>query len=328
MKRRTLLVSLAAGALAPLASIAQAPGKIWRIGFLSQRHVDFVDADYYYGPFTQGLRELGYVAGKNLVIEWRSAEGKPERLPDLAAELVGLKVDVLVTATTTASLAAQKATVTIPIVMANMGDPVGNDLVKSLAHPGGNSTGVSNMYVELGPKLLELLRETVPKVSRVAALVNPSNGTSNLWLKNVQSAAQKIGLKLLPIEAGTPQEITNGFAAMTRQNAGALIVARDTFLQQQKDQIAGLAAKHRLPSIGGYYEYVEAGGLMSYGNNVRETYRRAATYVDKIIKGAKAGELPVEQPMRFDMAVNMKTAKALGIKVPQSILIQATKVIE
>ena len=328
MKRRRLLVSLAAGAIAPLASLAQAPGKVWRVGFLSQRHVDFVDADSYYGPFTQGMRELGYVVGKNLVIEWRSAEGDASRLPELAAELVRLKVDVLALAGTPAAIAAQKATTAIPIVMIGVGDPVGNGLVKSLARPGGNSTALSNMMAELGPKLLEILHSMVPRLKRVAVLVNPSNSSIAIFLKNIQTAAQKIGVEIHPVEASTPGEITSAFALMTRQNVEALIVPREALFTQQKTQIVELAAKHRLPSIGPYAEYAEAGGLMSYGQNARENFKRAAIYVDKIFKGANPGDLPVEQPTRFELAINLKTAKALGLKVPQTVLLQATKVIE
>ena len=331
--RRKLVLALGAGALAQFASLAPLVSfaqqrKVWRVGFLAYRHVDFVDADFYYGPFTQGMRELGYVVGRNLVIEWRSAEGKSERLPELAAELVRLKVDVLATQGTPASLAAQKATTAIPIVMLGVGDPVGSGLVKSLARPGGNSTGLSSMTADLGPKQLEMLRSMVPKVTLVAVLVNPSNANMTILLKNVQAAAQRVGVKIQPVEASTPQEIANGFAAMARQSAGALIVLREALFQQQKNQIVELAAKQQLPSIGGYGEYVEAGGLMSYGQNIRENYRRAATYVDKIFKGANPGDLPVEQPTQFELFINRKTANALGLKIPNSILLQATKVIE
>ena len=326
--RRQTLIALGAGALAPLASFAQQQGKVWRVGFLAQRHMEFVDSDSYYGPFTQGMRALGYFEGRNLVVEWRSAEGKVERLPELAAELVRLKVDVLAATGALASLAAQKATTAIPIVMIGVGDPVGSGLVKSLARPGGNSTGLSNMNVDLGPKLLEMLRGMVPKVTRVAVLVNPSNVFQTLLLKNIQAAAQKLGVEIQPVEAGTPEEITNGFAMMTRQNAGALIVSQEPFFQQQKNQIVELAAKQRLPSIAAYSEYVEAGGLMSYGNNIRENYKRAATYVDKIFKGANPGDIPVEQPTIFELFINRKTANALGLKISNPMLVQATKVIE
>ena len=327
--RRRVVLALGASAFAEsLASFAQQQGRVWRVGFLAQRHVDFVDADNYYGPFTQGMRELDYVVGKNLVIEWRSAEGKSERLPELAAELVRLKVDVLATAGTPASIAAQKATTALPIVMIGVADPVGSGLVKSLARPGGNSTGLSTMNADLDPKRLEMLRGMAPKVTRVAVLVNPTNASHALGLQDIQAAAQKLGVKILPVEASSPQEIANGFAAMARQNAGALIVLLDPLFQQQKSQIVELAAKQRLPSIGGYSEYVEAGGLMSYGQNIRENYRRAATYVDKILKGANPGDIPVEQPMTFELFINRKTANALGLKISNTMLVQATKVIQ
>ncbi|MEO8442234.1 MAG: ABC transporter substrate-binding protein [Betaproteobacteria bacterium] len=327
INRRNMVIALGVGALAPLVSFAQ-PGRVWRVGFLVQRHLDFVASDFIYGPFTQGMSELGYVTGKNLLIEWRSAEGKAERLPELAAELVRLKVDVLTTSGTVSARAAQKATLAIPIVMANLGDPVGTGLVKTLARPGGNSTALSNMNNELGPKLLELLLSTAPKAGRVAVLVNPSNASSTALLKTIQTAAAPRGVRILSLEASTPAEIAGAFAALTRQNAGALIVLREAFFSQQKTQIVELATKHRLPSIGGYREYVEAGGLMSYGNDIRDSFRRAATYVDKILKGAKPGDLPVEQPTKFELFVNLKTARALGVKIPPSILIRADKVIE
>lgn len=327
MKRRTLLVSLASGAFAPLTSFAQAPGKVWRVGIIAQSHVDFVDADLIYGPFTQGMRELGYVIGKNLVIEVRSAEGNIERLPELAAALVRLRPDVFVTQGTPAARAVQKATAVIPIVMSS-GDLVGSGLVKSLARPGGNNTGLSLMAAELGPKLLEMLHSMAPKATRVAVLVNPLNASAVLGLENIRTAAQKLGVKIQPVEAETPPQIAAAFALMARQNSEALVVTQDSSYVQQKKLIADLAKKQRLPAISGFDEYVEAGGLMSYGPSIRENFRRAAIYVDKIFKGAKAGDLPVEQPMRFEMALNMKTAKALGLKVPTAILIQATKVIE
>ncbi len=322
-----MVIALAMGALVPLKSFAQ-PGKVWRIGFLVQRHLDFAASDFIYGPFTQGMSELGYVTGNNLLIEWRSAEGNAERLPQLAEELVRLKVDVLTTSGTAAARAAQKATQAIPIVMTNLGDPVGTGLVKTLARPGGNSTALSNMNNELGPKLLEMVLSTAPKAGRVAVLVNPSSAASAASLKTIQAAATSRGVKILSLEASTPAEIASAFVAMARQNAGALIVWRGSFFSQQKTQIVELAMKHRLPSIGGYREYAEAGGLMSYGNDLRESFRRAATYVDKILKGANPGDLPVEQPTKFELFVNSKTAKALGVRIPQSILIRADKVIE
>ena len=327
--RRKLLIALGAGALvAPFSSFAQQQNKIWRVGFLAPRHVDFLDSDVFYGPFRQGLRELGYVEGKNLVIEWRSAEGNNERLPGLATELVNLKVDVIVTVGTPATSAAQKATTTIPIVVGGTGDPVGSGFVKSLARPGGNITGLSNVSVEISPKLLEMLLTMVPRLSRVAVLVNPANSSHAMVLKSIQSAAQRTSAKILPVEVRTPQEIETAFSVMTKENAGAIIVMRDPLLTQQVRQIAQLAAKHRLPSVGAIREYVDAGGLMCYGPNITDSYRRAATYVDKIFKGAKPGDLPIEQPTKFELFINGKTAKALGLTIPQSLLISADKVIE
>ena len=328
-KRRKLIVALGAGALAtPLMSIAQQQGKVWRVGFLSPRHVDFVDSDYYYGPFRQGMRELGYVDGKNLVIEWRSAEGNNERLPGLAAELAKLKLDVIVTAGTNATLAAQKSITAIPIVMVGAGDPVGSGLVKSLARPGGTTTGLSIMLGELGPKHLEMLLSMVPTLSRVAVLMNPANSANAIVLKSVQSAAQRTGTKILPVDVRSPQEIASAFSVIVREKPGAVFVVQDPLFIQQRRQIAELAAKNLLPSISGFREYAEAGGLMSYGQNLAENYRRAATFVDKILKGTKPADLPVEQPTKFELIINGKTAKALGLKIPQSLLIMADKVIE
>jgi len=328
MIRRRLLTVLGLWlAAAPFASFAQ-QGKVWRVGFLALRHVDFVDTDYYYGPFRQGMRELGYVEGRNLAIEWRSAEGKAERLPDLAAQLVQGKVDIIVTAGTPATSAAQKATATIPIVIANANDPIGSGLVKSLSHPGANITGLSSLAVDISPKNLEIMLSLVPRLSQVAVLVNPANSGHAAILKGTQAAARKLNIKVLPAEARTAQEIERAFSVMARERAGAVIVAIDAFFIQQGRQIADLAAKHRLPSMSGSREYVEAGGLMSYGQNLADNYRRAATYVDKILKGAKPGDLPVEQPTTFELFVSRKAAKALGITIPQSILVRADRVIE
>jgi putative ABC transport system substrate-binding protein len=327
--RRKLFIALGANVIAaPFASFAQQQGKIWRVGFLAQRHVNFIDSDNYYGPFRQGMQNLGYVEGKNLIIEWRSAEGKNERLPSLAAELVNFKVDVIVTVGAPAISAAQKATATIPIVMGGTSDPVGFGFVSSLARPAGNITGLSNMAADVRLKQLEMLLAIVPKVSRVAVLVNPSNTASIKNLEKVQAAAEKRGVKILRADAGTPQEIENAFTWMREQNAAALIVVLDQFLLQQKNQIAELTAKHRLPAVTSDRAYSESGVLMSYGTNLADQYRRAATYVDKIFKGAKPGDLPVEQPTKFELVINSKTAKSLGLTIPQSLLISADKVIE
>jgi putative ABC transport system substrate-binding protein len=325
--RRKVVIALGAGALtAPFGSFAQQQGKVWRIGFLSPRHVDFIDSDYYYGPFRRGMRELGYVEGKNLVIEWRSAEGESQRLPGIAAELVNLKVDVIVTGGTPATRAAQKATATIPIVMGSVGDPVGYGFVKTLARPDGNITGMSNMASDLREKQFEMLFGMVPKLSRLAILINDPRTVANL--KNIEAEGQKRGVAILRAQARSPAEIDIAFSSMRQQKAEALMVTLDPFLQQQKNQIVQLAAKHRLPAIAAYGEYAEAGGLMSYGANLAGVVLRTATYVDKILKGAKPGDLPVEQPTKFELFINGKTAKALGLKIPQSLLISAEKVIE
>jgi len=325
--RRKLLVTLGAGALAfaaPPGSFGQQQGKVWRVGVLSPTSASLSSPNT--GAFLKGMRELGYVEGKNLVIEWRFADGKLERLPDLAAELVQLKVDIIVTAGATAISAAQKATTTIPIVMASTGDPVGSGFVKSLARPGGNITGLSNMAGDIAAKFIDLLRSVVPKLSRVAMLT-PSTTYGELS-KSVQAAAQKAGVKTLVAEASTPQEIENAFSMMVREKADAVFVGSPTVFAQQHRQIAELALKYRMPSLFQDRVTVEAGGLMSYGQKLTDSYQRSATYVDKILKGAKPGDLPVEQPVSFELVVNLKTAKALGLTIPQSLLLRADEVIQ
>ena len=326
-RRRDVLAVLGAcAAMLPLRTVAQ--GKVWRVGFLSFRsHPISLDSDVF-GAFRLGMRELGYIEGKNLVIEWRFADSKLERLPDLAAELVRLRVDVIVSSGTATTSAAQKATVTIPIVMETNTDPVGSGFVKTLARPGGNITGLSNISVDISPKHLEMLLSMVPKLSRVAVLVNPSNPSHALILKSSRSAAQKKSAKILPVEARTAPEIEKAFSAMVRENAGAVIVPRDGLFIPQARQIAELAVKNRLPSIATFREYVETGGLMSYGSSLTDGYRRTAIYVDKIFKGANPGDLPVEQPTKFELIINGKTAQTLGLKIPQSLLVSADKVIE
>src|SRR5712691_2103090 len=325
--RRKLLVTLGAGALAfaaPPGSFGQQQGKVWRVGILSPTSASLSSPNT--GAFLKGMRELGYVEGKNLVIEWRFADGKLERLPDLAAELVQLKVDIIVTAGATAISAAQKATTTIPIVMASTGDPVGSGFVKSLARPGGNITGLSNMAGDIAAKFIDLLRSVVPKLSRVAMLT-PSTTYGELS-KSVQAAAQKAGVKTLVAEASTPQEIENAFSMMVREKADAVFVGSPSVFAQQHRQIAELALKYRLPSLFQDRVDVEVGGLMSYGQKLTDNYLRSAAYVDKIFKGAKPGDLPVEQPVSFELVVNLKTAKALGLTIPQSLLLRADEVIQ
>ena len=328
-KRRKLVFVLGASVItAPFGSLAQQQTKIWRVGFLSQRNrPDSLDSDQY-GAFPRGMRELGYVEGKNLMIEWRFADNDIGRLSALAEEFVRLKVDVIVAIGSAATSAAQKATVTIPIIMGSTGDPVGSGFVKNLARPGGNITGITNLITEVAPKYLEMLRSMLPRLSRVAVLLNPANSAHGAILKSVQSAAQRAGMTILPEEARAPEEIDSAFSRMARQNAGAVYVVQDSLFTQQRRQIVELEAKHRLPSITAPREHPEAGGLMSYGPNYADNYRRAATYVDKIFKGAKPADLPVEQPTKFELIINGKTAKALGLTIPQSLLISADKVIE
>jgi len=325
--RRKLIVSLGAGALAaPFRSFSQNQDQVWRVGFLSRRNPLSSDWEVY-GAFPQGMSEFGYVEGKNLKIEWRFADGKFERLPGLAAELVKLKVDVIVTTGTDATRAAQKATTIIPIVMGNVGDPVASGFVKSLARPEGNITGLSSVLVDISPKHVEMLLTMVPRLSHVAVLVNPSNSSHPMTLKSIQITAHKTNVRILAVEARTASEIEDAFVTMKHDKTQAVIVVQDAFFQQQRRQIAALATKNWLPSISSRQEYTEAGGLMSYGQNPADNYHRAATFVVKIIKGAKPADLPVEQPTKFELIVNRKTAKALRINIPNSILVQATKLI-
>jgi len=327
--RRKLIIAFGAGALtAPFASFAQQQGKIWRVGFLSQRaRPDSLDSGAI-SELRRGMRELGYVEGKNLNIEWRFADGKAERLPGLAAELAQMKVGIIVAVGSLATSAAQRATTTIPIVMVSVSDPVGIGLVKSLARPGGNITGLSDLLGDISSKHLELLLGMVPKLTRVAVMVNPVNGSNATILKNIQVAAQRTAVKILPVEIERSQNIEKAFSLMIKDKVGAVIVASDGLFFQQASQIAKLAAKNRLPTISWVREYVEAGGLMSYGANITDLYWRSATYVDKIFKGAEPGDLPVEQPTKFELVINGKTAKALGLNIPQSLLVMTDKVIE
>ncbi len=327
--RRRLL--LAAGLLALGGSgyaHAQSERKVWRVGFLSaRRRPALLDTDYY-GAFPRRMHELGYVEGSNLTIEWRFADGDYERLPGMAAELAQSRVDVIMALGPPAIVAAKKATSTIPIVIVTSLDPVGAGFVASLARPGGNVTGLSNLGGDLGPKHLELLRAAIPALDRVAVLVNPANTAHAPILKDIQAAAQRAGMAVVPVEAQSPQEIESAFTAMIRERARAVIVVLDPFLIQQGVQIAAQAAKHRLPSIFTNREFAEAGGLMSYGQNQVDIYRQAATYVDKIFKGARPGDLPVEQPTKVELAINLKTAKTLGLTIPQSLLLRADEVIQ
>ena len=327
--RRSVLLALGAVSLATVRSaFAQQLGKVWRVGFLSpRRRPASLDSDYY-GAFPRTMKELGYVEGRNLSIEWRFANGEYERLPALAAELVELKVDVIMALGPPGAIAAQRATATIPIVIVVSTDPVRAGLVKSLAKPGGNITGISNLAGDLSSKHLELLLSIVPKLTRVAVLLNPANPAHATILENVQEAARKSGTVLLPLQAQTPQGIESAFSNMARERAGAVIVALDPLFIQQGPQIAAQAASQRLPSIFANREDAEAGGLLSYGQTQVDIYRRAAGYVDRIFRGAKPGDLPVEQPTTLELVINVRTAKALGVTFPQSILTSAGTVIE
>jgi putative ABC transport system substrate-binding protein len=278
--------------------------------------------------FRQGLRDLGYTEGQNIAIELRSAEGQFEKLPELAAELVRLPVDVIVTATTPASLAAKQATTTIPIVMAVVVDAVGSGLVASLSRPGGNITGLDLLSADIAGKRLEILKESVPRASRVAALRDPRNPASARQWAETQIAARTLGIQLQSLEVRATGELESAFRAATTERADALIALDDAFLFTHQALIADLAAKHRVPVISGFREFVEAGGLMAYGTHLPALYRRAATYVDRILKGARTADLPVEQPTQFELLINLKAAKALGLTFPQTILIRADQVIQ
>jgi len=306
---------------------AQQPARIPRIGILitasASSHSARVEA------FRQRLRELGYVEGKNIVIEYRSAEGKLDRLPALAAELVRLKVDVIVTATGGRDiLAAKKATATIPIVFAGTGDPVGDGLVSSLARPGGNITGLSLMTPDLDGKRLELLKEVFPKVARVAFLWDVGSVRGNRPLTDMEAAAKALGLKLQSLPVRSLDDFESAFARAKRDGVQALITSPNTLIITQQRQVLDFAAKNRLPAMYPTSEFVEAGGLMSYAPNYADLWRRAATYVDNILKGAKPSDLPVEQPTKFELVINLKTAKQIGLTISPNVLARADKVLK
>jgi putative ABC transport system substrate-binding protein len=326
--RRAFLGTLAGGLVAtPLSGHAQPAGKVYRIGYLaggsSTASSQFPEA------FRQGLRELGWVEGQNIVIEYRFAEGRLDRLPDLAADLVRSRVDVMLAAPSPSAVAARHATATVPIVMAGVGFPVQLGLIASLARPGGNITGVSfSVGPEIFGKGLELLKAVAPKLRRVAILSNPANPGHAVAIGNVKDAARSLGVQLLLLEAGGPEEFKGAFAAMTKERVAALVVVTDPVFIAQRAQLADLAAKSRLPAVHTIREFVDAGGLMSYGPSLVAQYRRAAVFVDRILRGAKPGDLPVEQPTTFELLINLKTAKALGLAIPPPLLARADQVIE
>jgi putative ABC transport system substrate-binding protein len=327
MTRSALTAVLALGLLAaPLTAEAQRAGKVPVIGVME-------------GPapglnqpvreaFRQGLEQHGWVDGRNLVIEYRSADGRTERFPELVAELVRLKVSVILVAGEPMIIAARQATATIPIVMAAVGDPVGRGFVASLARPGGNITGVSNMAVEMTGKWVELLKEAVPKATKVAALRNPGNPTHEVFWRQTQEAARALGVQAQSADAKTVEEIDLAFAAMAKERAGALIVFPDPLFNGSRVKVAALAERYRLPSLTMFRESADAGALMSYGPSILDNYRRAAGFVDRILKGAKPADMPVEQARQFELVINLKTAKALGLTIPPSLLARADHVIE
>jgi putative tryptophan/tyrosine transport system substrate-binding protein len=327
MDRRAFVAGSLALLAAPLAVEAQQPGKVWRIGFLGgtsrTANADLTNA------FSQGLRELGYVEGQNVVIEYRYAEGKYERFPAFVNDLVRLKVDVIVAVPTAAALAAKNATGTIPIVTVAVFDPVESGLVASLARPGKNVTGLTLIAgPEIVGKYLELLKESLPKASRVGVLWNPANTAHPSLVREAESSARALGLQLQLAGVRGSDEIDNALAAMARERVGALMVLPDSMFVAQRTRLAELATKHRLPAMYGLRLHAEAGGLMAYSANMQGLFRRAAGYVAKILKGAKPADLPVEQPTKFELVINLKTAKALGLTVPPSVLARADEIIQ
>src|SRR6266850_1873410 len=328
MDRRGFIGALAGGLFAaPLVTAAQPIAKVYRIGFLVT--ATSTETGHLFKALSEGLRELGYVEGRNVVFERRFAEGRQERLPALAAELVQLKVDVLVTGSNPVVAAAKQVTVTVPVVMAVSRDPVGAGFIASLARPGGNITGLAN---DPGPeiigKYLELLKEAAPRVSRVAYLWNPVPPGAGTYKNAVESAARTLGVTFQSVEVRGREEFEGAFAAMVRERANGVVVAVDPVFVGPRSQVVLLAARNRLPAVYGLREFAEVGGLMSYGPNIADQFRRAATYVDKILKGAKPGDLAVEQATKFELVINLKTAKALGLTVPDSLLRRADEVIQ
>jgi putative ABC transport system substrate-binding protein len=312
MDRRKALLAFAAVACVPLGALAQPTDRVWRLGYLSTSN-DPERLDI----LRRAMRDLGYVEGRNLVIVARFANSNPARLPPLAAELLEAKADVIVASGTPAVVAAKKASTTVPIVTPGAGDPVGSGLVASLAHPGGNVTGVSNFSGDLAPKLVEMLKAAVPKLSRMAILLNPSNPAFHATLNNGRGAARKFGIEAIAIEATSSEALENAFQRMSRQSVGALMVQPDSLFITQ-----------RLASIMTLQSYAEAGGFMSYGHDLADNFRLSATYVDRIFKGAKPADLPMQQPDVFQLVVNLRTAKAIGLEVPKLVRERADRLIE
>ena len=313
---------------APLAAYSQQPGTSYRIGYLGTNPPTTPDGMRSREALRQGLGELGWVEGKNIIIEWRYSAGRDQRLRELAAELVRLKVDVIVALASPATHAAKQATTMIPIVGIGLADPVRQGLAVNLARPGGNVTGLANLYPELAAKWVELLREALPGVSRVAVLWNAVNPGNALQMEATQVAARALGLRLQSVEVRGPDDFPGAFSAMTRARPEALLILADPLIGAYRTQIVAFTARSRLPAMDPFREFVEAGGLMAYSVDVPDMFRRAATYVDRILRGAKPADLPIEQPTKFEFAINIKTAQALGLAIPQSLLLRADRVVE
>jgi putative ABC transport system substrate-binding protein len=327
MERRAFLGTLASGFLAtPLAAWAQPAGKVYRVGFLGNSTAA-LEANLV-GSFREGLRDLGYVEGRNVVIEYRWADGEYERFPALVAELLALKVDVIVTAGTPAAVAVKQATTTVPLVMAAVGDPVGTGLIASLTRPGGNLTGLAAIAPDLEGKRLELMRELLPKLSLVSFMVNPVNPLHSASEKHAREAAKVLRLRLEFVGVRAEAEFDHAFETIAKERPGAMVILADRVFLHNRERIVVFAARQRLPTVYPYRELVDAGGLMCFGPNYRDMHRRAAIFVDKILKGARPADLPVEQPTKFELVINLKTAKALGLTIPPALLQRADQVIE
>jgi putative ABC transport system substrate-binding protein len=327
MGRREFLIGLGAALASPLRARAQLPRTMYRVGFLGNTTAA-LEANLL-EPFRQGLRDLGYEEGRNITIEYRWAEGNYERLPGLIAELVALNLDVMVTAGTPAALAVKKAAISVPLVVAAFGDPVGTGVVPSLAHPAGNITGLSAMAPELEGKRLQLLGEVVPKLSHVAVMWNPLNAVfQEISIRQLNDAGEALQIKVQPVAVRVAEDLDAAFATLVKDKPQALIILADRIFLHNRARLIDFATRNRLPGVYAYRELVEAGGLMSYGPSYEDMHRRAATYVDKILKGAKPADLPIEQPTRFNLVINRTAAQALGLTIPPLILARADEVIE
>jgi len=324
MNRRAFLSGALLAVTAPLAAEAQVTGNIPRVGVIGE----FSPTHPFVTAFRQGLHELGYPEDQNIVVEYRDAHGTLDRVSSFAAELIHHKVDILVVGGTESARLAKAKTTMVPIVFATSGDPVGSGLVASLAHPGGNVTGMSILTPELSGKQLELLKTAAPKVFRVTVLYNPANPAAGYALNTAREAARALTVELQAVEVRQPKEVPEAFSALTGWRAGALLVLSDPVLGSELAQISRLAAQNRLPAIYARREFAEAGGLLAYGPSFTDNYRRVATYVDRILKGTKPADLPVEQPTKFELVINAKTAKSLGLTVPPSLLLRADQVIQ